>query len=347
MSYSVSRIYPNNKRIMAQVDALLAQEGIQRDKNLDYTCGIFDDDFRVIATGSCFGNTLRCFAVDHTHQGEGLMNEVVSHLVDYQASIGNIRLFLYTKPGTAKFFGDLGFYEIARVMERLVFMENRRNGFSEYLDALKKDRHESGVSAAIVMNANPFTLGHQYLVETAAAQCDTLHLFVVSEDASFFPADVRKRLVQEGVRHLPNVLVHDCGPYMISSATFPSYFLKDSETVIETQAQLDVQIFIRIANALHISSRYVGEEPTSQVTGIYNQIMAAMLPEAGISCNIIPRKAIDGKPISASTVRMAIKTGDNTMLRSLLPLSTWEWLQTPEAEPVIRRIQNEDNVIHY
>ena len=151
----------------------------------------------------------------------------------------------------------------------------------------------------------------------------------------------------EGTAHLKNIIYHDPGPYIISSATFPSYFLKDSETVIETQAQLDVQIFIRIANALHISSRYVGEEPTSQVTGIYNQIMAAMLPEAGISCNIIPRKEIDGKPISASTVHMAIKTGDNTRLRSLLPLSTWEWLQTPEAEPVIRRIQNEDNVIHY
>ena len=170
---------------------------------------------------------------------------------------------------------------------------------------------------------------------------------MVSEDASLFPADVRKRLVIEGVRHLPNVLVHDCGPYMISSATFPSYFLKDSETVIESQARLDVQTFIRIADALHISSRYVGEEPTSQVTGIYNQIMAAMLPQAGISCNIIPRKAIDGKPISASTVRMAIKTGDNTMLRDLLPVTTWEWLQTPEAEHVIQRIQNEDNVIHY
>ena len=347
MSYSIAQIYPNDKRRMAQVDALLAQEGIQRDKNLDYTCGMFDDDYRVIATGSCFGNTLRCFAVDHTHQGEGLMNEVVSHLIDYQASRGNIRLFLYTKPGTAKFFGDLGFYEIARVTDRLVFMENRRHGFSEYLEALKKDRHGEGVSAAVVMNANPFTLGHQYLVETAAAQCDTLHLFVVSEDASLFPADVRKRLVQEGVRHLPNVLVHDCGPYMISSATFPSYFLKDSETVIESQARLDVQIFIRIAEALNITARYVGEEPASQVTGIYNQIMAAMLPEAGIACNIIPRKAIDGKPISASTVRMAIKTGDNEMLRSLLPVTTWEWLQTPAAESVIRRIRNEDNVIHY
>ncbi len=347
MSYSISQIYPNDKRRMAQVDALLAQEGIQRDKNLDYICGMFDEDYRVIATGSCFGNTLRCFAVDHTHQGEGLMNEVVSHLIDYQVSKGNIRLFLYTKPGTAKFFGDLGFYEIALVTDRVAFMENRRNGFSEYLEALKKDRREEGISGAVVMNANPFTLGHQYLVETAAAQCDTLHLFVVSEDASLFPADVRKRLVQEGVRHLPNVIVHDSGPYMISSATFPSYFLKDSETVIESQAQLDVQIFIRIAEVLNVTVRYVGEEPSSQVTGIYNQTMAAMLPEAGIACNIIPRKAIDGKPISASTVRMAIKTGDNEMLRSLLPVTTWEWLQTPAAEPVIRRIQNEDNVIHY
>ena len=83
------------------------------------------------------------------------------------------------------------------------------------------------------------------------------------------------------------------------------------------------------------------------MTGIYNQTMAAMLPETGIACNIIPRKAIDGKPISASTVRMAIKTGDNETLRSLLPVTTWEWLQTPAAEPVIRRIQSEDNVIHY
>lgn len=346
MSY-VSRIFPTDKRGMAQVDALLAQEGISRDRNLDYTCGIYDEDFHVIATGSCFGNTLRCFAVDHGHQGEGLLNEVISHLIDYQAGRGNIRLFLYTKPGTAKFFGDLGFYEIARVPERLVFMENRRDGFSAYLTALEKDKKEDGVSAAIVMNANPFTLGHQYLVEQAAAQCDRLHLFVVSEDASLIPAAVRKKLVQEGVRHLPNVIVHDCGPYMISSATFPSYFLKDSETVIESQARLDVEIFIRIARALRITARYVGEEPTSQVTGLYNRVMADALPQAAISCHILPRKALDGQPISASTVRMAIKTGDDALLRSLVPDTTWNWLQSPEAAPVIQRIKGESDVVHY
>lgn len=346
MSY-VSRIFPTDKRGMAQVDALLAQEGISRDRNLDYTCGIYDEYFRVIATGSCFGNTLRCFAVDHGHQGEGLLNEVISHLIDYQAGRGNIRLFLYTKPGTAKFFGDLGFYEIARVPERLVFMENRRDGFSAYLAALEKDKKEDGVSAAIVMNANPFTLGHQYLVEQATAQCDRLHLFVVSEDASLIPAAVRKKLVQEGVRHLPNVIVHDCGPYMISSATFPSYFLKDSETVIESQARLDVEIFIRIAQALRITARYVGEEPTSQVTGLYNRVMADALPQAGINCHILPRKALDGQPISASTVRMAIKTGDDALLRSLVPDTTWNWLQSPEAAPVIQRIKGESDVVHY
>jgi len=345
MSY-VSRIFPTDKRAMAQVDALLAQEGISRDKNLDYTCGIYDEDFRVIATGSCFGNTLRCFAVDHSHQGEGLLNEIISHLIDYQAGRGNIRLFLYTKPGTAKFFGDLGFYEIARVPDRLVFMENRRDGFSAYLSALEKDKKD-GVSAAIVMNANPFTLGHQYLVEQAAAQCDALHLFVVSEDASLIPAAVRKRLVREGVGHLPNVILHDCGPYMISSATFPSYFLKDSDTVIESQARLDVQIFLRIAETLGITARYVGEEPTSQVTGLYNRVMADTLPRAGIACHILPRKALEGRPISASTVRQAIKTGDGALLRTLVPQTTWDWLQSPEAAPVIQRIKGESDVVHY
>ncbi len=345
MSY-VSRIFPTDKRAMAQVDALLAQEGISRDKNLDYTCGIYDEDFRVIATGSCFGNTLRCFAVDHSHQGEGLLNEIISHLIDYQAGRGNIRLFLYTKPGTAKFFGDLGFYEIARVPDRLVFMENRRDGFSAYLSALEKDKKD-GVSAAIVMNANPFTLGHQYLVEQAAAQCDALHLFVVSEDASLIPAAVRKRLVREGVGHLSNVILHDCGPYMISSATFPSYFLKDSDTVIESQARLDVQIFLRIAETLGITARYVGEEPTSQVTGLYNRVMADTLPRAGIACHILPRKALEGRPISASTVRQAIKTGDDALLRALVPQTTWDWLQSPEAAPVIQRIKGESDVVHY
>lgn len=347
MSSFVSQVFPSDRRALRQIDELLKQEGITRDKNLDYTCAIYDDDYRVIATGSCFGSTLRCFAVDHTHQGEGLLNTVVSHLMEVQAARGNMHLFLYTKPSTAKFFGDLGFFDIARVPDRLVFMENRRGGFAGYLDALKKTKKEDGVSAAVVMNANPFTLGHQYLTETAAARCDTLHLFVVSEDKSLVPAAVRKRLVEAGTAHLPNVLLHDCGPYMISSATFPSYFLKDEETVIESQARLDLAIFTRIAAALNLSARYVGEEPRSLVTGIYNRLMAEELPRAGIACHIIPRKEIQGQVISASSARLALQQNDMDAFRRMVPETTWAWFDSPEAAPVLEAIRREQSVIHY
>ena len=344
--YSISQVYPTDRRALAQIDALLKQEGITRDGNLDYICAMQDEDDNIIATGSCFGSTLRCFAVSREHQGEGLLNEIISHLMEVQYALGNMHLFLYTKVNSAKFFGSLGFYEIARVDGTLVFMENRKSGFPNYLKNLEQTKRE-GVSAALVMNANPFTLGHQYLVETAAAHCDTLHLFVLSEDASLVPFTARKKLVKEGVAHIPNVVLHDSGPYIISSATFPSYFLKDEAAVIDGHARLDLAVFTKIAAALNVTQRYVGEEPTSQVTGAYNRIMTQELPKAGIQCHIIPRKEFAGKAISASTVRQALQSEDWTLLRSLVPQTTYAYFRSPEAAPVLDKIRRASNVVHY
>lgn len=344
--YAISQVYPTDKQTLAQIDALLQKEGIRRDGNLDYICAMFDENYKVIGTGSCFGNTLRCFAVSSDHQGEGLLNQIITHLIEVQYARGNLHLFLYTKVKSAKFFGDLGFYEIARVEDTLVFMENRRDGFGSYLRNLEKTK-TGGKSAALVMNANPFTLGHQYLVETAAAACDTLHLFVVSEDASLVPFAVRKRLVAEGVAHLPNVILHDSGPYIISNATFPSYFLKDEAAVISGHARLDLAVFTKIAKALNITARYVGEEPTSQVTGLYNQIMAEQLSRAGIDCIIVPRKEVNGKAISASTVRQCLQAGDWNTLETLLPQTSLAYFRSPEARIIIDRIRKAENVVHY
>ena len=344
--YSISQIYPSDKKSLSQIDALLQKEGITRDGNLDYICAMEDESGEIIATGSCFGCTLRCFAVSSEHQGEGLLNEIISHLMDVQYTRGNMHLFLYTKVNSAKFFGDLGFHEIARVDGTLVFMENRKIGFPSYLKNLEKTKKD-GVSAALVMNANPFTLGHQYLVETAAKNCDTLHLFVLSEDASLVPFSVRKKLVKEGTAHIPNVVLHDSGPYIISSATFPSYFLKDEAAVIDGHARLDLAVFSKIAQALNVTERYVGEEPTSQVTGLYNKIMAQELPKAGIVCHIIPRKEVGGKAISASTVRLALQNGDWETLKILVPPTTLDYFTSPEAAPVLERIRRAGNVVHY
>lgn len=344
--YAISQVYPSDRYTLDKVDKLLKQEGISRDANLDYISAAYDDDYNVIATGSCFGNTLRCFAVSNEHQGEGLMNQVISHLIDVQYRRGNMHLFLYTKINSAKFFKDVGFHEIARVDGTLVFMENRANGFSKYLANLAETK-TAGVCGAVVMNANPFTLGHQYLVETAASQCDTLHIFIVSEDASLVPFDVRKKLVLAGTSHLSNVICHDSGPYIISNATFPSYFLKDKASVIEGHAKLDLAVFKKIAEAMSINVRFVGEEPNSQVTGIYNDIMQKELPVAGIKCVVVPRKQFNGVPISASTVRQYLKQKNFDGLKDLLPATSLDYFKSPEAAGVIERICATEDVVHY
>lgn len=348
----VSQVSPDDRGTLKQVDALLAQEGITRDANLDYVCAMYDHDGNVIATGSCFGNSLRCFAVSRERQGEGLLNRILTHLIEFQASRGNLHLFLYAKLDSARYFGDLGFHEIARVDGTLVFMENRRNGFASWLQSLREEpcppvTPRTGVTGALVMNANPFTLGHQYLVEKAASECDLLHIFIVSEDVSLVPFAVRKKLVVLGIAHLSNVALHDSGPYIISNATFPSYFLKDESAVIAGHARLDLAVFTKIAEALGITRRYVGEEPTSVVTGLYNRIMAESLPRAGIECVVVPRKEAAGSPISASTVRRCLKTGDWDALRALVPESTLRFFESEEALPVLQRIRQSENVVHY
>lgn len=354
--YHLSRIFYNDRREMKKLDALLAQEGIERDANLHYTIGLYDDDYHLAATGSCFANTLRCMAVDSSHQGEGLLNQIVSHLIQYEFEQNITSLFLYTKYDKALFFRDLGFYEIARADGKVVFMENRRNGFSSYLENLKK---ETAVQlealspagnlpvGAVVMNANPFTLGHLHLLATAAAACSLLHVFVVSEDASLVPFDVRFRLVKEGSSHLKNLVFHQTGSYLISNATFPSYFLKEKDVVIRTHAKLDTAIFGRISQTLGITVRYVGEEPSSQVTGIYNEIMEADLPASGVTCRIIPRKTAGPEIISASTVRERIHSGDIESIRGLVPETTLNYFLSDEAADVVEKIRQSGEVRHY
>lgn len=345
--YVVSVVSKTDARTLKKIDELLVQEGIKHDKNLEYICAVYDEDFNVIATGSAFGNTLRCFAVSSKHQGEGLLNLVISQLLEWEYQRGNTHVFLYTKPSTAKFFKGLGFYEITRVDGSLVFMENMKDGFSSYLSSLRALRFDSGVSGCIVMNANPFTKGHRYLIERACNACDHLHLFVVSEDLSLVPYRVRLRLIKEGTADLEKVHIHESGSYIISNATFPSYFLKTDEDVMRVHATLDAQLFTLIAKVLNISVRFVGTEPTSGVTNIYNQVLGTLLPKAGIQLEVISRLEIDGTTVSASSARKAICTGDLGLLKTLVPETTFNYFISDESKPVISKIRSATDVIHF
>ena len=344
----ISEISLNDKILLKKVDELLKREGLERDSNLDYICAVCDEDYNIKATGSCFRNTLRCVAVDSKYQGQGILNLLISHLIEYQINRGNLHLFIYTKVNTSKFFEDLGFYEIARVGDDLVFLENKKNGFSSYLEKLKQETNEqkkikkAEYSNAIIMNANPFTLGHLYLVEQAIQNNDLLHLFIVKEDISIIPFEVRKKLVIEGTRHLQNIIYHDTDNYIVSSATFPSYFLKDSEKVIYTQATLDTKIFKMISEYLNIKCRYLGDEPFSKVTNIYNKVISENL-----NCKIIPRKQVEGFMVSASFARECIKNRDFDKLKKLVPESTYKYFLSENAEKLVEKIVNTQNVWHY
>lgn len=342
-----ARLFYSDKKAMQKLERLLEKEGIQRDANLEYTMGIFQHE-ELVATGSFFKNTLRCLAVDSGYQGAGLLNKVVTHLLNAQFAKGNTEVFLYTKWDKAKFFADLGFYEIASVENVVVFMENRANGFSDYLAGLTKKQRPGTAIAAVVLNANPFTLGHLHLVEQAARENDVLHIFVVSEDVSLIPFPVRYELIQKGTEHLNNVVLHETGNYLISNATFPSYFLKDADSVIEAHARLDIEIFKnKIAKALGITRRYVGEEPFSHVTGIYNAVMKKELEKAGMACVVIPRKEIDSVPVSASQVRQFIHDGQLERIKSLVPVTTYAFFCSVEGQAVMEQIQKANTVIHY
>ncbi len=344
VEYAVGEIFQGDARARGEMRSLLLREGIRPDRNLSFSAGVYDREGRLVATGSTFSNTLRCLAVDSGHRGEGLMSLVVSRLVEYQSGIGNTHLFLYAKPEASAVFADLGFHLIAAVPGKVAFMENRRDGFERYLQSLPGGK---GMQGAVVLNANPFTLGHLHLVEKAASECDTLHLFTVSEDCSLVPFAVRERLIRQGTKHIGNIVYHRTGSYLISSASFPSYFLREDEEISRVQAELDAEIFLKIAGRLSITGRFVGEEPVSVVTGIYNRVMAERLPARGVRFVVIPRLAEGGRAISASTVRAHLKNGEIGRLQRMVPPCTYEFFLSEEAAPVLERIRSAKEVAHH
>ena len=67
----------------------------------------------------------------------------------------------------------------------------------------------------------------------------------------------------------------------------------------------------------------------------------------GIACHIIPRLRSQDTPISASTVRLALQQGDWQTLKTLVPPTTYAYFTSPQAAPVVERIQKAGNVVHY
>ncbi|USS89045.1 [citrate (pro-3S)-lyase] ligase [Fructilactobacillus cliffordii] len=295
---------------------------------LDGTIGLFEGD-RLMATGSYSENILKYIGVCHKTSENGVyFNKIVSTLLTILGQQGIFHIFVFTKPQYSASFQHVGFQEIVH-SENAAFLETGPTSINDYLAGIPK---VEGASSAIVMNANPFTLGHRYLVEEAARHSRHVYVFVVSTDKSLFNSQERLEMVKAGTADLENVDVVSGSDYLVSYATFPAYFLKSDTSRVRYQTTIDALIFKeRIAPTLNITTRYLGTEPQSETTNVYNEVLESVLPPT-VQVEIIPRKETDGKIISARDVRLAIKDDRLADLTGLVPPTTATFITEHKAE---------------
>ena len=337
-SYYLEEGFPFRNRKLENLKKFLSENALTYDQQIQYSVLLCNDEGTIVGCGSRHENILKCIA--KTLQGEGLLQRIMTQLITNAFHQGITHLFLFTKPEYKGIFADMGFYPIAKT-EEMLLMENRRNGIKQYLkkEAEPFENLPSTVVGSIVMNANPFTNGHRYLVETASRQCDQLHVFVLSADASEFPADVRLDLVTKGCEDLYNVYVHGSSDYLISHATFPDYFLKDKASGSEKAVELDLKIFGKYyQKTFGITHRFVGEEPFSKITALYNQEMKKILPDYGIQVIELPRYRLDDTIISATLVRKKFLEGDFEGIKNFVPYPTYEYLLSQKGQALRKKL---------
>ena len=355
----IQTLNPTTPRQRQRIEAFLKRNGLRFD-DMHYYAAITDDDGEMIAGGGLKGNVIKCVAVDDAHKGEAIANTLISHLIAHANEEGHSNVMLFTKPKNRQLFESLSFRLLAEAPEA-VLMETGIGGINNMVEQLKKIKEEGEVCkennkeckeeektnldittpqhlnpsapqplttttplrGVVVMNCNPFTLGHRYLIEQAAKQVERLFVMVVREDCSLFAYAERKAMVEQGVAHLKNVTVIDGSEYAISQATFPTYFLKRLDDAADTQMLLDLDLFRRhIAPALGATVRFVGTEPTDQLTRRYNQLMHEVLADVRETA----RLEKDGNAVSASRVRKAMEQGDMSTIRQLVPPTTLPYI---------------------
>ncbi|HAU6886038.1 TPA: [citrate (pro-3S)-lyase] ligase [Salmonella enterica subsp. enterica serovar Ball] len=342
------------KRIYLQKDVLrresvamfLEGEGLALEDDCEIAvCAYWQGE--IVGCGSLAGNVLKCIAVSPVLQGEGLSLKLLTELLTLAYELNRSELFLFTKPQNRLLFSGAGFWPIAQAGQLAVLMENSSERLARFCRQLALYRQPGKTIGAIVMNANPFTLGHRYLVEQAAAACDWLHLFVVKEDASFFSYTDRWALIEQGIAGIDNVTLHSGSAYMISRATFPGYFLKEKGVVDDCHCQIDLQLFREhLAPALGITHRFVGSEPFCPLTCAYNQRMHDILHDPKRSGPVIEvvelaRVEKNGAAISASRVRKLYSERNWPAISALVPAGTLASSDVmirigPSSEPGIR-----------
>ena len=335
----IIQLNPAIPRQRRRIEQFLGDNGL-RLYDVDYYATLVDETTdEIVAGGGLKGGVIKCVAVADGHKGEAVANQIVSHLIAQANADGHQCVKLFTKPQNQRMFESMSFRLLAEA-PKAILMETGIGGIKRYSEELESEKgkvkseksngklHHNNTSpqqpimppsGIIIMNCNPFTLGHRYLIEQAAQQVQTLYILVVREDCSMFSYDERKAMIVRGVAHINNVVVCDGSEYSISATTFPTYFLKCLSDASDTQMTLDIDLYRRhIAPALGATVRFVGTEPDDPLTRRYNELMKSMLPDV----REVARLEKNGVVVSASRVRKAIVENHLAQAARFVPPTT-------------------------
>ena len=337
--------------IRRQVEDFLGSNGLRLGE-VDLYLAVLSEEGAILAGGGLQRDILKCLAVSAEARSLGLSVPLISRLISVASERGYTNVKVFTKPENRSVFESLGFKLLAEA-PKAILMENGR-GLEEYCDYLRGHR----AFGVIVMNANPFTLGHRYLIEQSdfstqpvglgrndkasvipsdARRAESRNLVVipVKEDASRFPYSERLEMIRTGSGDMADVV--EGSDYQISAATFPTYFLKNLSDAAETQMRLDIDLFGRhIAPALGAHVRFVGTEPADPLTARYNALMKELLPKYGVEVVEISRLTDLESPVTATRVRSLLDAGQFKAASALTSESTWPYLLADLAERALK-----------
>jgi [citrate (pro-3S)-lyase] ligase len=340
----------NNPFDVKLVTGFLLELGFEFDPaDVESTMIVYNLKGELVGTGSHQGRILKYVAVSPKFRDTTAFALIVTYMTEKLLKIYK-HTFVFTRPENSVRFRGLGFSEIASSPPLFTLLEFGFESIFTYQDYLKslKKKTETTSIASIVVNCNPFTNGHLFLIEKAAAENELVYLFVVEEDLSAFPFAIRWELIKKGIAHLKNVLMVRGGMYIVSGSIFPAYFLKNETVsdVMEKQAELDVRIFAEyVVPVLGIKKRYIGTENYCATTAAYNKAMKKILPSYGVEVIESMRKvAISGSSvlpdfISASKIRQAIKMDKLDDFKEFLPESTREFLYSDDSLEIRNKIK--------
>lgn len=318
--------------------SFLHKHGLDYEIDIDYSILVYDRH-EVIATASIAHNVMKCFAVHDAYSGQNVTGLMFKHLTEFLAEKSITHYFVYTSPENEEIFKSFNMTRIVLTMNT-VLLEGG-DEINNVLSNLKKQYNVSDQKkSCVIINANPMTLGHLYLIEQAASQSKELLVFVVSEDISTFPFEVRFNIIKEATKDMDNVTVLPSLSYLVSRISFPKYFLKEDALIKDEQTLIDVLIYKQYYSKIfNINKRFVGTEPFSPNTSKYNEVLKKYL---GIKVEIIERKNNGETPISASFIRKLIKRNHIVKIKEYVPEATYNYLMSEDGQQLIRKIQGRE-----